>query len=259
MDDAMRPVAFFDSGLGGISVLRAARRVLPFENYVYYGDSANAPYGTRPPEEIRTLAMAVTEKVLALGAKAVVVACNTATGEAVDAMRARWPEVPIIGVEPAIKPAAEAHPGGTVLVLATPLCVKSRRFLELQRRFSRETRVIPVPCPGLMEFVERGELDSPALRAYLDERLAPWRGQRIDAAVLGCTHYPFLRAAITAALPPETELIDGNAGITAQLCRRLDEHGLRNPGPHPGEVRFFNSLGTEEILRLSRQLLALPE
>ena len=146
-----------------------------------------------------------------------------------------------------------------MLVLATPMCVKSRRFLELQRRFSRETRVIPVPCPGLMEFVERGELDSPALRAYLDERLAPWRGQRIDAAVLGCTHYPFLRAAITAALPPETELIDGNAGITAQLCRRLDEHGLRNPGPHPGEVRFFNSLGTEEILRLSRQLLALPE
>ena len=176
MDDAMRPVAFFDSGLGGISVLRAARRVLPFENYVYYGDSAHAPYGTRPPEEIRTLAMAVTEKVLALGAKAVVVACNTATGEAVDAMRARWPEVPIIGVEPAIKPAAEAHPGGTVLVLATPMCVKSRRFLELQRRFSRETRVIPVPCPGLMEFVERGELDSlPALVRF---------GEALEAASL---------------------------------------------------------------------------
>ena len=258
MKNAERPVAFFDSGLGGISVLRAARRALPHENYIYYGDSANAPYGTKPPAEIRRLAGVVMEKVLALGAKAVVVACNTATGLAVDGLRQQYPDVPIIGVEPAVKPAVEAHPGGTVLVLATPMCLQGQRFRELMERFSDAAEVVPVPCGGLMEFVERGELEGVALQSYLQEKLAPWQGRRVDAAVLGCTHYPFLREAIAEALGPEAEILDGNAGVTAQLHRRLKDQGLLNPAEQPGSVTFYNSLEDPAILELSRMLLELP-
>ncbi|MBQ1281573.1 MAG: glutamate racemase [Oscillospiraceae bacterium] len=255
MMKATQPVAFFDSGLGGISVLRETRITLPHENYIYYGDSANAPYGTKTPEEIRALAHGVMEKVLALGAKAVVIACNTATGEAVDSLRAQYPEVPIIGVEPAVKPAVEHFPGGRILVLATPQCVKSRRFCELQSRFGAQAEVISVPCGGLMEFVERGELDSPALDAYLREKLAPLG--EADAAVLGCTHYPFLRAPLQRALGADTLILDGNAGIAAQLQRRLAELQLLNPSETAGSVTFYNSSDDPALLRRSEELLAL--
>lgn len=254
-----RPVAFFDSGLGGISVLRAARRALPRENYLYYGDSKNAPYGEKTPEEILRLSEAVMARVLDMGAKAVVIACNTATGVAVDKLREEYPQIPIIGVEPAVKPAAEAFPGGTVLVLATPACLEGPRFAELLQRVSGDANVVPVPCGGLMEFVERGEMEGPALTSYLQEKLSPYEGEKVDAVVLGCTHYPFLRHAIREALPAGTALVDGNAGITAQLRRRLSELGLLNPGPGMGRVDFYNSLEDPEILRRSRFLLELPD
>lgn len=259
MSKAAQPVAFFDSGLGGISVLRAARKALPHENFIYYGDSANAPYGVKSPDQICRLSGVVMEKVLALGAKAVVIACNTATGMAVDGLRQRYPELPIIGVEPAVKPAAEAFPGGRILVLATPMCLQGQRFHELHSRFSQQAEIIPVPCGGLMEFVERGELHSDGLRTYLTEKLAPWLGSRIDAAVLGCTHYPFLRRAIAEVLDTSTEIIDGNTGITAQLRRRLTEQNLLNPAVGSGSVTFYNSLGDPAILTLSQWLLDLPE
>ena len=259
MRKELRPVAVFDSGLGGISVLRYIHRAMPNENYIYYGDSANAPYGTKSPAEIQKLTGAVMEKVLDLGAKAVVIACNTATGMAVDGLRQQYPEIPIIGVEPAIKPAAEQHPGGRILVLATPLCLKGQRFHELHDRFRDQAEIIPVPCGGLMEFVEHGVLSGPVLRGYLKDKLAPWKDQRVDAAVLGCTHYPFLRKAIAEVLGEETDIIDGNAGITAQLQRRMTELVLRNPSEAPGTVTFYNSLDNPEILELSRTLLELPE
>ncbi|MEA4965942.1 MAG: glutamate racemase [Oscillospiraceae bacterium] len=259
MEKARRPVAFFDSGLGGISVLRETRKQLPCEQYLYFGDSANAPYGTKSPAEVRRLSRAVMERMLEMGAKAVVIACNTATGMAIDLLREEYGELPIIGVEPAVKPAAEMYSGGRILVLATPLCLRGQRFQELWKRFSAQAEIVPIPCEGLMEFVERGELEGPALRAYLREKLAPWRGKRVDAAVLGCTHYPFLRAAIAEALGNGAEIIDGNAGIAAQLRRRLEERGLLNPGPEDGVVTFYNSLRDPAILELSRMLFALPD
>lgn len=259
MHQAQQPVAFFDSGLGGISVLRAAVRALPHENFIYYGDSANAPYGTKPPEEIARLSGSVMEKVLAMGAKAVVIACNTATGMAVDGLRRKYPELTIIGVEPAVKPAAEAFPGGRILVLATPMCLQGQRFRELHRRFSGDAEIVPVPCGGLMEFVERGELEGERLHTWLRQLLEPHLHKKVDAAVLGCTHYPFLRGAIAEVLGDTTAIIDGNAGITAQLRRRLEEQGLLNPSSEPGAVTFYNSLGDEGILIRSRALLALPE
>jgi len=259
MFHAQQPVAFFDSGLGGISVLRAAVKALPHENFIYYGDSANAPYGTKPPEEILRLSRAVMEKVLDMGAKAVVIACNTATGMAVDQLRQDYPDLTIIGVEPAVKPAAEAYPGGRILVLATPMCLQGQRYRELQNRFCHDAEIHPVPCGGLMEFVERGELRGENLRAYLEEKLQPYLGQCVDAAVLGCTHYPFLRGAIAEVLGPDTAIIDGNAGITAQLRRRLEEQGLLNPSRASGTVTFYNSLEEEDILLRGKALLALPE
>lgn len=259
MQKNLQPVAVFDSGLGGISVLRYIRRAMPNENYIYYGDSAHAPYGTKSPEEIRELTGAVMKKVLNLGAKAVVIACNTATGMAVDELRKQYADIPIIGVEPAVKPAAELYPGGRVLVLATPLCLKGQRFRELHDRFREQAEIIPVPCGGLMEFVEHGVLSGPVLRGYLEEKLAPWKNERVDAAVLGCTHYPFLRKAIAEVLGAETDIIDGNAGITAQLQRRMTELGLLTPSDTPGSVTFYNSLDNQEILELSRTLLELPE
>lgn len=259
MRKELQPVAVFDSGLGGISVLRYVRRAMPNEDYIYYGDSANAPYGTKSPAEIQKLTGAVMEKVLNLGAKAVVIACNTATGMAVDGLRQQYPDIPIIGVEPAVKPAAEQHPGGRVLVLATPLCLKGQRFHELHDRFRDQAEIIPVPCGGLMEFVEHGVLEGPVLRNYLKEKLTPWMDRRVDAAVLGCTHYPFLRNAIAEVLGAETDIIDGNAGITAQLQRRMTELGLRNPSEAPGTVTFYNSLDNPEILKLSKMLLELPD
>ncbi len=259
MYEAHQPVAFFDSGLGGISVLRAAVRALPHENFIYYGDSANAPYGTKPAEEILRLSRAVMEKVLAMGAKAVVIACNTATGMAVDSLREEYPDLTIIGVEPAVKPAAESFPGGRILVMATPMCLQGQRFRELHGRFCHGAEIIPVPCGGLMEFVERGELEGDNLHAWLKRLLEPHLQNNVDAAVLGCTHYPFLRTAIAEVLGEKTAIIDGNAGITAQLRRRLEEQGLLNPSADPGTVTFYNSLEEEAILQRSRRLLELPE
>ena len=255
---ALRPIAFFDSGLGGISVLRATRALMPNESYLYYGDSANAPYGVKPAAEICRLSEAVMQQVLRRGAKAVVVACNTATGVAIDQLRAQHPQVPIIGVEPAVKPAAERFPGGTILILATPQCLRSERFLQLQARFSSMANCIAVPCGGLMEFVERGELHSAALQQYLEEKLAPWKNTQVDAAVLGCTHYPFLRAAIQQALPGAT-VLDGNLGIALQLQRRLRQLGLLSPAAQPGCVTFLNSSEDPALLARSRMLLELPE
>ena len=253
-------IAVFDSGVGGISVLRHLLRVLPGERFLYFGDSTNAPYGSRTTEEVRQLTLAAAKKLTSeYGLKALVIACNTATGMAVDGLRQQYPDIPIIGVEPAVKPAAEQHPGGRVLVLATPLCLKGQRFHELHDRFRDQAEIIPVPCGGLMEFVEHGVLEGPVLRNYLKEKLAPWMEQRVDAAVLGCTHYPFLRNAIAEVLGAETDIIDGNAGITAQLQRRMTELGLRNPSETPGTVTFYNSLDNPEILELSKTLLELPD
>lgn len=259
MNKASQPVAFFDSGLGGISVLRAARSTLPHENFIYYGDSANAPYGTKPREEICRLSRNVMEAVLSMGAKAVVIACNTATGMAVDELRIDYPELPIIGVEPAVKPAAETWPGGKILVMATPMCLKGERFKELHGRFCREAEIIPVPCGGLMEYVERGELDGPGLHEFLQKLLGPWLTEPVDAVVLGCTHYPFLRKAIAAVLGEQTAIVDGNAGITAQLRRRLAELDLLNPSCETGTVTFYNSLQDPAMFALSEMLLNLPE
>ena len=249
-----RPIAFFDSGLGGISVLRETVRLLPEENYIYYGDTLHAPYGIKSPEEVLALSRAIVERMLARQAKAIVIACNTATSAAAAALRAAYPEIPIIGTEPALKPAVERHPGGRILVMATAMTVKEEKFQHLRRQYENDAEIIPIPCSGLMEFVEQGILRGPQLGNYLFDKLSPYLKVPVDAVVLGCTHYAFLRGAIRQIVGRSPEILDGSTGIAQQLRRRLEEAGTRNTAGTQGEVVFENSLEEPEILELSRAL-----
>ena len=214
MERTELPVAVFDSGLGGISVLRALVQRMPGEDFLYFGDSANAPYGVRPVAEVRELTQSVIARLYDRGIKAAVIACNTATSAAIGTLRAAFSDIPVIG----------------------------------------SAEILPLPCPELVEFVERGELDSPALTAYLARQLGPYAGH-VDAVVLGCTHFPFARRAIRAALGGGVALYDGSDGTARETQRQLVRRGWIRGGTH-GTVTLENSLPSE--LPLSRRLLDLP-
>lgn len=252
------PVAVFDSGLGGISVLRALVRELPHEDFLYLGDSLHAPYGSKSVEEVLAFSRQNTAFLLERGAKALVIACNTATSAAAEALRREYPQLPIIGTEPALKPAVERHPGGRILVLATAMTVAEKKFQLLHRQFQSRAKIFPVACVGLMEFVERGELDSPALDRYLHRTLDAYLEKPVDAVVLGCTHYPFLTGALRRVLGPSPEILDGSLGIAAQLHRRLQGAGLLREQEEAGSVVFLNSLHGEALLARSEALFHLP-
>ena len=249
-----RPVGVFDSGLGGASVLREALRLLPNENYIYYGDSGNAPYGDKSDDEITTLTMACIGKLMAMNVKAILIACNTATSAAVDELRAAYPERIIIGIEPALKLAVSRHPGGRILVMATEATLREKKFALLMEHFGADCEILKCPCPELVEFVERGELTGPAVEASLRAYLKDCTAMPLDAAVLGCTHYPFLRPLIRKVLGPQTDLLDGADGTARETRRRLSDAGLlRRTGE--GSVEMTNSLGSAEILERSEALL----
>ena len=244
----------FDSGVGGISVLREAVRQLPHERFIFFGDTKNAPYGTKTREEVLALSRAVVETLLQKGCKAIVIACNTATSAAAAALRAEYEDIPIIAMEPALKPASLLHRDGVVLALATPGTIAGEKYAHLYALYG--DGVASLPCVGLMEFAERGELDSPALRAYLSDLFRPYAGQKVEAVVLGCTHYVFLKRAIGRFFPG-TPLIDGNEGTVRQLGRRLAEKNLLAPEDQAGSATLLSS-GGEEPVRLMERLLALP-
>ena len=245
-------IALFDSGVGGISVLRQLVRLMPSERYLYFGDSANAPYGTKSRERVRELSFAVAEKLIARGVKALVVACNTATSAAIEELRSAYPRLIVIGIEPALKPAADRFPGGTVGVMATPMTLGQEKFAHLLERFSDRCRVVKLPAPGLVELVEAGKADTLETEALLRPLLEPWAG-KLDALVLGCTHYPFAGEAITRILGEKTLLLDGGEGTARETRRRLEEAGLLRTGM--GEICIENSLGDEKLLQLSFDLL----
>ena len=233
MDD--RAIGVFDSGVGGISVLRELARLLPDEHFIYYGDTKNAPYGTRGEEDILALTLSVAQKLLARDVKALVIACNTMTSAAAGALRDAL-SIPVIGMEPALKPASLARRDGRVLVMATEATLRQSKFQSLLARYGEGALLLP--CPGLMEFAERGDFDSPALDAFLDALLAKHRGEKIDAAVLGCTHYVFLKRAISKALPG-VPLFDGNEGAARRLRTLLFERNALSE--NGGGVDFLSS------------------
>ncbi len=250
------PIAFFDSGVGGISVLREAVKILPNENYVFFGDSANAPYGTRPIEEIRRLTLFHAGKLYSRGIKALVVACNTATSAAINDLRKEYTKIPVIGIEPALKPAALMSEHPTVIVMATPLTVHARKFNDLLGHYAGQADVIPLGCPGLMEYVENGDIDSPEVAGYLEALLKPYLEKTdVDAIVLGCTHYPFVEPVIRRIAGDKVRIFDGGNGTARELKRRLKAEYHLNDSSVRGNITFMNSL--PEKIELSRKLLEL--
>ena len=222
--DAARPIGVFDSGLGGISVLAALQTMLPNEDFIYYGDAANAPYGDRSEADVLHLTLRAAEHLAAQGIKALVVACNTATSAAVVELRRRY-AFPIIGMEPALKPAAQAC-GNRVLVMATQGILRQQKFESLLKQWGNAVKVFTLPCAGLVELIEGGGPDDPRILPYLEALLQPYVGQ-VDAVVLGCTHYPFVQGQICAVLG-DVPVFDGRQGTARQLARRLkEEHLLR--------------------------------
>lgn len=251
MNGKERPIAVFDSGVGGISVLRHLTKWMPGEQFLYYGDSANAPYGTKTKAEVKALTFAAAERLTARGIKALVVACNTATSAAIDDLRSAYPDLIIIGIEPALKMAADRFPGGRIGVMATPMTLREEKFSLLLERFQESCDVLRIPAPGLVELIECGKADSQETEALLSELLGPHIG-KLDALVLGCTHYPLAEKSLRKVLGSHTALLDGGEGTARETRRRLLDAGLLREGE--GRVLFENSLGGEEILRLSRQL-----
>lgn len=248
------PIGIMDSGMGGISVLREVTALMPNENYIFYGDSKNAPYGSRSTEEIYQLTANVVDKLLERGAKAVVIACNTASSAAGKRLREKYPQLPIIAIEPALKPAVIACPNGRVLVLATEATLRERKFAALMETWKDRAEIIKMPLPGLPEFVERGELDSPALREFLLGHFRELGDKKIDGIVLGCTHYPFVRRVISQLFNNEVKIFDGAAGTARQLRRRLHSRNLLNPSEEQGTITWLNSSPDPRMIELSKKL-----
>jgi glutamate racemase len=245
-------IGVFDSGVGGISVLRHLRTIMPRERFWYFGDSANAPYGTRPTEQIRQLTLAAAEHLMSRGLKALVVACNTATAAAIGELRERYPDTIIIGIEPAIKPACDRFPGQTVGIMATPATLREEKLARLMDQCASCCHVIKLPAVGLVELVEAGKGNSEEAYELLKKLLGPLRGE-LKALVLGCTHYPFAGRAVARVLGEDTVLLDGGIGTAIHTMHRLEQAGLMYDGP--GEVIFENSRNDPAMTELCRRLL----
>ena len=262
------PIGVFDSGLGGISVVRQIVQDMPHERVLYFGDSANAPYGTKTPQEVRRLSFDIMERFMSQGVKAVVIACNTATSAAVNALRDHY-DIPIIGMEPALKvacdrgdtaagdgPAPARHMPQHVIVAATPLTLREHKFAALMDRFKANNMISPQPCPDLVEIVESGRLSDHdlvmrTLHRYFDGYDLP----SIDSVVLGCTHFVFYRDYFRELLPSTTAIIDGNRGTVRHLGMVLESLGKLAPEEMDGGVEIANSDSGERIAALSRELL----
>ncbi len=255
--DKTRPVGMMDSGLGGISVLREAVRVLPQEDFIYYGDSKNVPYGTRTTEKVQELTFNVVEKLRQeYNIKAMVIACNTATSASIKALREHYTDMPIIGIEPALKPAVICSQGGRIIVMGTPMTMRLENYQRLMNMYKDEAEIVPLMCWGLAEYVEDGIKDHEGIKKYFDENLKPVLTEDTESIVLGCTHYPFLKKELRKYLGDKNiNLIDGSRGTSSQLRRRLEEEGILRDEDHEGKVTFLNSSEDPRMIELSWQLL----
>lgn len=256
-NDTEAPVGVFDSGLGGLSVVRELRSQLPAEDLLYYADSANCPYGGRSPAYILERSCAITEWLIERGAKLIVVACNTATSVAVEALRARY-AVPFVAMAPAVKPAAAATRSGRIGVLATPRTVTGESLARLIREHARGVEVYPVPAPGLVELVEAGELEGPRVEAALRPLLCPMLERGVDTVVLGCTHYPFLRDAIRRLGGPELAIIDSGTAVARRTSDVLAERALLRRPEHRGALQLWTSADAEHASCVASLLLGEP-
>ncbi len=251
--DSDAPVGVFDSGVGGLSVLGEINRLLPNESLLYVADCGHVPYGEKTPDFIRQRCIAIADFFYQKRAKALVLACNTATVAGVADLRQRYPDWPIVGMEPAVKPAAAATKSGVVGVLATTGTLQSAKFAALLDRFAGDVQVITQPCPGLVELIETGDLVSPAIRQLLHGYVEPLLAAGCDTIILGCTHYPFLKPLLREIIPVSITLIDTGAAVARQLQRLLSQRELLATG-HPQAAQFWTS-GDSETLRKILPLL----
>ncbi len=222
------PIGIFDSGVGGLSVLREIHRQYPLENLIFIADQAHVPYGPRPLEQVRSFSEAITQFLLDQGVKLVVVACNTASAAALYHLRSTFPKVSFVGMEPAVKPAAEQTQSGVVGVLATPATFQGELYFLVIERFANGVTVLQDTCPGLVAQIEKGELNTPATRAILESALRPMMQHHIDRVVMGCTHYPFVIPLIQEIVGPDVKVIDPAPAIARQVGRLLGLQDINN-------------------------------
>jgi glutamate racemase len=248
------PIGIFDSGVGGLTILRAVRQALPCENLVYVADAAHVPYGQKTPEQIRERAMAIGGFLVGQGAKVIVVACNTATAAAIDMLRARL-AVPFVGVEPAIKPATAATRSGVVGVLATPSTLASERYRSLIERFAAGIRIVAQPCAGLAEHIERGDLDGERTEQLLRGFVEPLLAAHADVIVLGCTHYPLVAHIVQRIAGPGVAVIENGTAVAKEVARQLTLRGSARMVGTGSEV-FWSSGPIQRIEPLLSQLWA---
>ena len=251
------PIGFVDSGVGGISVLKEAVKLLPKENYIYFGDSKNAPYGIKSVKEVQRLTFNACEVLINRNVKALVIACNTATSAAINELREKYKFMPVIGIEPALKPAVELKRKGKVIIMATPMTLVEKKFNELMQNYESIAEIVSLPCPGLVELIENGIIEGEELELYIRSKFSSLAENDIAAVVLGCTHYPFIKKQLLQFLGEETPILDGSIGTVKYLKKRLDQLGILNSKLEQGKVEILNSLDSPEIISLSHKLFNL--
>lgn len=249
-----RPVGVFDSGVGGVSVLRHLQQRLPVESFIYFADQAHVPYGSRSAESVRALSYAITHYLLQQQCKLIVVACNTATAAALSWLRETVTDVPFVGMEPAVKPGAQATRSGVVGVLATSGTFDSQRYARLMALYAADVRVLENPCTGLVELIEAGRGDSAEAHDLLHAVLTPMLAEGVDTVVLGCTHYPFVEYVIRRIVGPDVTIIDPAPAVARQTQRVLDRLHLRNENDAPGATRAVSSADANHLARQINQL-----
>lgn len=249
------PIAVFDSGVGGISVLRELTKCMPNENYIFFGDSANAPYGSKTHDEIREISLRHIDSLINSGAKAVVVACNTATSVAIDDIRHKYSDIPIIGIEPALKPAIFDASNKTIIVMATPITLSEHKFLDSMKKYSAMAKIIPLACPELARLIENGITSGEIMDEYLCKLFAPVKTEHVDAIVLGCTHYPFAKQSILSAFDHDVKIYDGAGGTARETKRRITQNNIQNENTFKGYIKLFTSADPVKFNTLANGLL----
>lgn len=236
-------IGIFDSGIGGLTVTKEVKRLLPQQAICYLADNARAPYGNRPAEEVLLFSQENTQRLLAAGASLIVIACNTATSVAIDPLRRQYPHLPFVGMEPAVKPAAEQTSKGCIGIMATQLTLKSERYHALLDRFTEGARVFSDPCIGLVPLIEAGDYKSPQLLALLEKILCPMLSAGVDTIALGCTHYPLITAQIAAICGPTVKIINPAPAAAKQVARLLPSASSEGSSSlaYPSLDRFYSS------------------
>ena len=256
MTSAPASIGIFDSGVGGLSVLRAIRLQIPAQPLLYLGDQAHVPYGPRPAAEVRAFSEEITRFLLAQGARLIVVACNAASAASLYPLRAAFPQIPFVGMEPAVKPAAELTHSGVVGVLATPVTFQGALYASVVERFAHGVKVLEDACPGLVTEIEAGRLEGPQTRAILENALHPMLAQGADTIVMGCTHYPFVIPLVQQIVGPAVKVIDPAPAIARQASRLLAQHGLLSEAVEAAPVTLYTSGPLAPLVALLPALVA---